>query len=60
MDSKLEKLFEKLEGLKDKENDILEEIKNRLYDLDDASEEDDFEDEEEDDFEDEEEDTDAS
>jgi len=48
MDSKLEKLFEKLEGLKDKENDILEEIKNRLYDLEDASEEDDFEDEEDD------------
>jgi len=58
MDSKLEKLFEKLEGLKDKENDILEEIKNRLYDLE--ASEDDFEDEEEDNFEDEEEDTDAS
>jgi len=48
MDSKLEKLFEKLEGLKDKENDILEEIKNRLYDLEDASEEDGFEDDEDD------------
>ncbi len=53
MDSKLEKLFEKLEGLKDKENDILEEIKNRLYDLNEAGDEDEYDDDEEFDEEDE-------
>ena len=46
MDNKLSKLFDKLESLKEKEADILEEIKNRLYDLEEASDEDDFEDEE--------------
>ena len=46
MDNKLSKLFDKLESLKEKEADILEEIKNRLYDLEEASNEDDFEDEE--------------
>jgi hypothetical protein len=57
MDNKLSKLFDKLESLKEKEADILEEIKNRLYDLEEASDEDEFEDEEEfeDDSEDEEE-----
>ena len=45
MDNKLKKLFDKLESIKDKEADILEEIKNRLYDLDEASDEDDFEEE---------------
>jgi len=45
MDNKLSKLFDKLESIKDKEADILEEIKNRLYDLDEASDEDDFEEE---------------
>jgi hypothetical protein len=43
MDNKLSKLFDKLESLKEKEADILEEIKNRLYDLEEASDEDDFE-----------------
>ena len=47
MDNKLSKLFDKLESIKEKEADILEEIKNRLYDLEEASDEDDFEDEEE-------------
>ena len=46
MDNKLSKLFDKLESIKEKEADILEEIKNRLYDLEEASNEDDFEDEE--------------
>jgi hypothetical protein len=46
MDNKLSKLFDKLESIKEKEADILEEIKNRLYDLEEASDEDDFEDEE--------------
>ena len=46
MDNKLSKLFDKLESLKEKDADILEEIKNRLYDLEEASDEDDFEDEE--------------
>jgi len=45
MDNKLSKLFDKLESIKDKEADILEEIKNRLYDLDEASDEEDFEEE---------------
>ena len=55
MDNKLSKLFDKLESLKEKEADILEEIKNRLYDLEEASDEDDFEDDFEEDSEDEEE-----
>jgi hypothetical protein len=48
MDKKLEKLFDQLDTLKDKEADILEEIKNRLYDLNEAGDEydDDWEDEE--------------
>ena len=46
MDLRLEKLFEKLETLEDKRQDVLEEIKNRLYDMDLSSEEDDYEDEE--------------
>jgi hypothetical protein len=54
MDNKLSKLFDKLESLKEKEADILEEIKNRLYDLEEASDEDDFEDDFEEDSEDEE------
>jgi hypothetical protein len=45
MDNKLSKLFDKLESIKEKEADILEEIKNRLYDLEEASDEDDFEEE---------------
>tara|TARA_R110000803_G_scaffold166688_1_gene229946 strand:+ start:311 stop:475 length:165 start_codon:yes stop_codon:yes gene_type:complete len=44
MDKKLEKLFDQLDTLKDKEVDILEEIKNYLYDMDEASNEEDFED----------------
>jgi hypothetical protein len=54
MDNKLNKLFDKLESLKEKEADILEEIKNRLYDLEEASDEDEFEDDFEEDSEDEE------
>ena len=54
MVNKLSKLFDKLESIKEKEADILEEIKNRLYDLEEASDEDDFEDDFEEDSEDEE------
>jgi len=48
MDKKLEKLFDQLDTLKDKEADILEEIKNRLYDLNEAGDEDEFDDDWED------------
>jgi len=34
MNSKLEKLFGKLETLEDQRQDVLDEIKNMLYDLD--------------------------
>jgi len=34
MNSKLEKLFDKLETLEDQRQDVLDEIKNMLYDLD--------------------------
>jgi|TARA_B110000977_G_scaffold198082_1_gene282132 hypothetical protein len=47
MDKKLEKLFDQLDTLKDKEADILEEIKNRLYDLNEAGDEDEYDDDEE-------------
>ena len=53
MDKKLEKLFDQLDTLKDKEVDILEEIKNRLYDLNEAGDEDEYDDDEEFDEEDE-------
>ena len=51
MDKKLEKLFDQLDTLKDKEADILEEIKNRLYDINEAGDE--YDDDEEFDEEDE-------
>lgn len=53
MDKKLEKLFDELDTLKDKEVDIIEEIKNRLYDLNEADSEDEFDDDEWEDEEDE-------
>jgi len=48
MNSKLEKLFGKLETLEDQRQDVLDEIKNVLYDLNLESEEDEFDDDWED------------
>ena len=53
MDNKLEKLFDKLEAIKEKESDLIEQIKNYLYDIEEADGADDYEDE---DYEDSEED----
>lgn len=47
MDNKLGKLFDKLETIKEKEADLIEQIKNYLYDMDEADEADDYEDDEE-------------
>ena len=44
MDNKLEKLFDKLEAIKEKEADIIEQIKNYLYDMEEADGADDYED----------------
>jgi hypothetical protein len=55
MNSKLQKLLDQLEGIKEKFDDKLEDIKNYLYDMEEADEADDYEDEDyEDDSEDEE------
>lgn len=48
MNSKLEKLFGKLETLEDQRQDVLDEIKNLLYDLNLESEEDEYDDDWED------------
>ena len=47
MNSKLQKLLDQLEGIKEKFDDKLEDIKNYLYDMEEADEADDYEDEEE-------------
>lgn len=57
MNSKLQKLLDQLEGIKEKFDDKLEDIKNYLYDMEEADEADDYEEDEdwEDDSEEEEE-----
>jgi len=47
MDNKLEKLFDKLEAIKEKEADLIEQIKNYLYDMEEADQADDYEEDEE-------------
>jgi hypothetical protein len=54
MDNKLSKLFDKLESIKEKEADLIEQIKNFIYDMEEADEADDYEEDE--DYEDSEED----
>ena len=44
MDNKLEKLFDKLQAIKEKEADLIEQIKNYLYDMEEADGADDYED----------------
>jgi hypothetical protein len=53
MNSKLEKLLDQLDNIKEKFDDKLEEVKNFIYDMEEADEADDYEDE---DYEDSEED----
>jgi hypothetical protein len=45
MNSKLEKLLDQLDNIKEKFDDKLEEVKNFIYDMEEADEADDYEDE---------------
>ena len=47
MNSKLEKLLDQLDNIKEKFDDKLEEVKNFIYDMEEADEADDYEDDEE-------------
>ena len=46
MNRKLEKLLDQLDNIKEKFDDKLEEVKNFIYDMEEADEADDYEDEE--------------
>jgi len=47
MNSKLEKLLDQLDNIKEKFDDKLEEVKNFIYDMEEADEADDYEEDEE-------------
>ena len=55
MNSKLEKLLDQLDNIKEKFDDKLEEVKNFIYDMEEADNADDYEDEDYEDSEDEDE-----